>query len=364
MCLAQAPGLGCSRSNLASSIDSRVPPGLAAGGPAPDARAGTAGSTMESAPPFGRPLASGHAHFVVKAKESEWGSSRSALLRWDALDRPLVGFESGVEATDFHTMQIDPATGAVVMRTDYSLDERRWRTWQADGEWSPDPDAYPEDPGDNDPALVTPGCAGPGKAFWVWVKPEGGYIYQCAQALFADDGRQLVYSDDWIAALTYGEVALVEEHLRTYALVDLATGTRRPATDLNELLLPRTSPEGGILLPSMAAIRAAEDGFFIVFDVLEDGAELWQLDRSGRMTSMGVYPSLPAGIGSQVDLVLDQDFNLVQGASSGSTDQDADADVIVVRSLQGRSEVLYDVAEFAPVSSWPQVWISTVFTGP
>lgn len=294
-------------------------------------------------------------HFVVGAERYPGASCfHTAVVHWDAPGRLWAGFES-CGATSHGTMRIEPVTGEVIVATRFPFESPTWRTWRPDGEWAWDPETYPMSPGDNDERVPRPACGGVERLTdWVFTKPEGSYVYTCADTVHAGDGRDLVLPPDTaIIAVTYGELALVATEA-ALALVDLASGVLVEVTGLEAIARPRVGP-----------VRAAEDGFHArVWDgfatVTEDEYDLWHIDRAGAAELVGTYPPPPEGTTPEQPGRLDADLNLVQVAQSNPGRY---PDLIVTRSIDGRSEIAYDLAYYVDLADGrPSVW--DVFTGP
>jgi hypothetical protein len=199
---------------------------------------------------------------------------------------------------------------------------------------------YPSDPTRNDPIVPTPACtegaSGRGADF-VRVSPEGRAIYQCgapqSRAWYEDN--QEVYSGVPLGLIAFGKGSLAIAHNYGIFLLDIS------------------APEGAHELTDIVneeiTIRSHGDGFRIVEGdpANEKAATLWQVDPDGTTTKLGDYPATPPGTvptnphWAWGTGALTPDDALIQIASRPAMGED----VIIKRTLDGGSEIVYDEAD-------------------
>jgi hypothetical protein len=179
----------------------------------------------------------------------------------------------------------------------------------------------------------------------VLVSPEGQIIHGCDYRWFDDHGRQIY---EWnIHAFGHSSQALTDTGVLD--LVDLSVTAF--------VGLPNTFPATSPLLTA----RVADDGYLAVLGSEDPNtAELWHIAASGAASLVGTYPPLPAGEtiahNTYPDAKLDASARLYQSALN----QPSYRSTIVRRSVDGTSEIVYDVAN-KPLL---QLDVSGLFTGP
>lgn len=206
---------------------------------------------------------------------------------------------------------------------------------------------YPEDAQRNDSLVVTPPCLaeddGPINFF---TSPDNRFIYECPDKIWYEDG-EVVYdpqdSFDEITAMGYDGWTLVDGI--SPGIMNLSDGQRLTVDGLD-------------VSTNIVAQRATKDGFHIVVTSKtgDDTPELWNISTAAIAERLGIYPLPPEGRNPHSWGELTTDDALYEIGSGPETFQD----IIVRRTLDGSSEVVYDeITE-------PHVMLhgSAIFTGP
>lgn len=310
---------------------------------------GNGGSSGVSGISGAPPLPDGKVFALHASNIYLWGTLVEGSAGWEAIANHLdpnvylVGFNgadnrSGTFSGDTLVYQSHDVT----------------RKFAPDGAWTRPAGqiAYPTRPEEDDPIVETPGCdAGSAPLF----NAEGRMIYIC-------------YVDGDYAWFDGGEKLFVAKSPDTTTLLALGAGNvvlgKWPGFYTLDLTAPETKhPVTAITNPHIT-IRGHGDGFRVVENDDNVGV-LWQVSPDGSAEKLGVYPDVPPGIsptflsGNPKGSVIGPDdalytmsyHNLVDGPQG---------DVIVRRTIEGVSEIVYDEVDAPRL----KIHISALVTGP
>jgi hypothetical protein len=192
----------------------------------------------------------------------------------------------------------------------------------------------------NDGKLASP-CPQPSPLLGnlVLLAPSGIGAFWCGASWFSSSGEVLHSGER--SPLAYDG----ERFLTTAGVIDIASRVTYPLVDL---------PEANVL-----TTRVVGDGFWVVLDgTTLHGAALWHVARDGHAELVGEYPAPPARSSPAYRARLSGDGALFQLATDVTAEQHTD--LIIVRSLSGASDVVYDEADEPLV----RIHISGLVTGP
>ncbi|HVJ17714.1 MAG TPA: hypothetical protein VM686_19970 [Polyangiaceae bacterium] len=188
---------------------------------------------------------------------------------------------------------------------------------------------YPPDPTLNDPLVDTPPCSVEQGGLWDFLtSPTGRLIYQCDDGIWYEDGEVVFAGEDQLVALGYDNLAAFDGI--DFGVIDLVTQERHP-TNIHD---------------TVWTIRAHENGFLFVTSGLDDpyGA-LSLLLPDGSIEKQGQFPPLPAepeGLQGGFGHTLTPSGELFQ---PGHFESPTLTDVVVRRTIEGTSEVIYNEAD-------------------
>ena len=277
-----------------------------------------------------------------------WGTlqesvSYGALALVSSPKRYLVGFDSS----------LDGRFAKLVNGTVFYEWSDQVRQFASDGSYSEPLSEieYPKDPLLNDPLIETPCPSGDG-LFAFHMNFEGRMVYGCS--LIGGGGFIDWYEDGTllleragIDGLAAGDVA-ISEQTGPVSIIDLASGEEYDVEAITGYLM---------------AFRGHGDGFHAVENrggVLDI---LWQVSADGSAEKLGEYPAPPDGIFHPTSAAFAR-----QGALSpegalfqiSRRDGDGQVDVIIRRTVDGTSEIVYDEAD----DPYVKIHISSLLTGP
>lgn len=316
-----------------------------AGGSAPAAGSTGAGG---GAPRRDDELDAGEVYLVGTLNEGS--CSRSALAHWSTPDAPVVGFECEM---DPRRAWIRPVDGRLLYLSAFESPLRELVCDLCPFDVADADEAlarYPEEPLANDPVhALTPCSDADGTVPAFVLAPDGSRLHSCWSGhgpWYDAAGRLVLAADVGLTHLGHDGIALTDRG----AVVDLTSGAITP--------IPWEMP----FIIRTARALPAPDAFLLVLDHTDAGEggdqHLWKVDRSGHPVLVGPYPALPAGV-TQV-----QPWSSKLDASGAvlqlGTGADALQDVIVRRSVDGASAVVYDEAAEPLV----RVHASALVTGP
>lgn len=211
---------------------------------------------------------------------------------------------------------------------------------------------YPQDPTADDPLVETPACTGKvGQIADFLVNTEGRMIYHCNDtdppAWY--EGSEVVYAGDaLLMALGPGDLALAKakDSLQFYTLQLSDPANLQAIPGVSRLIASRTYGNG-----------------FRVADATGAGTDLVEIGPEGSTMKIGTYPDVPPGLrGPQLEYAtrssaLAADNSLIQFTIRQESE---DLDVLLLRTLEGKREVVYDEAD-GPVGRGTG---ANLFTGP
>jgi hypothetical protein len=267
---------------------------------------------------------------------------RDALANWACPNSAVTGFDCYFDGNAAGgtrpSAQIRPTDGRLIYTNTF---EELIREFHCDLCPYLQGNAYPEHPLANDTVVPTDCELSQGRVAFL-VSPTGVIVYYCPGAReWRDLSHKFIHSDDGsdpLLHLGYQNMALKQK-----AVVDLGL---RSATPIKGL------PNG-----PWDAIRAEPSGSFIVaIRSTETPESLWGIDKSGEATLRGQYPPLPASTSLPSQGQLEPGGALVQFAEGPGVFED----VIVRRTIDGRSDVVYSDARGPLV----KIHISGLITGP
>jgi len=210
---------------------------------------------------------------------------------------------------------------------------------------------YPEKPEANDIALTTEPCQSETRNFLT--SPDGRLIYECEDKIWYEDGEPLWDHQEIgtnIIAFGYDGLVLLDANL---TVMDLATGQRQTPDGFEQIAS----------VNSLNAVRAVKGGFHVVVrtGTSGDGRELWSLSSHAVAKKLGVFPAPPNGVNRLgYPSRLSAWDELFESGSAPQSTQGPDDDLIVLRTIDGTSEIVYTTA------SQPSVRRNAngLFTGP
>jgi hypothetical protein len=211
---------------------------------------------------------------------------------------------------------------------------------------------YPQDSTANDPLVETPACTGTvGQIADFLVNTEGRMIYHCNDtdppAWY--EGSEVVYAGEaLLMALGPGDLALAraKDSIQVYTLQLSDPANLHAIGGVTKLIASRTHLKG---------FRAA--------DATGAGTDLVEIGPDGSAMKLGTYPDVPPGLrGPKLEYAtrcsaLAADDSLIQFTIRPESE---DFDVLLLRTLQGKREVVYDEAD-GPVGRGTG---ANLFTGP
>lgn len=284
-------------------------------------------------------------HFVVSTMRPGTRLAEAGVVSRDAPEELIVGFPRN--GANWYSVTLVPPDGRVFYNQSSATGtaDGAWFEWRADARWSRK-SKYPKQPEQNDPSVATPKCENT-RFSTILPRPEGGYLYACANGLFDSDGEMIADADFASGlgpyALTYGNILLGRPPF-TQLLCDLDTLTTREI---------RGFPDSQW---TITAARAVKDGFIVAVvpgPGRGDGDEAWHIGLDGSATRMGAYPELDDPSAVTGDFVLD-----ARGALYSKTDRE-----VTRRTIDGVNNVVYSI-EDTPLVADAEGYIADVFSGP
>lgn len=288
------------------------------------------------------PLDPGEIYLVGTLEEGACG--RNALAHWSDPNTALVGFDC----------ESDPTAGVIRGWDNALLLHDTFgplRVFRPDGCIVDGSQAYPVNPGDNDELVTFPcGYVQSSNARAI-LAPRGHEAFECTEGTWHASNGSILYSGD---ALGDGYVMAYEGDLflTIGGVFDIAAQTLYPFDGPPRLSFDRS-------ISRFIASRVYDLGFWVVignYDGFEQ-AELWYIDSFGQGTPMGPYPPPPPGTSFLSPATLTRDGTLFQFAKDVAN---LDNDLIIRRSVNGLSEIVYEEASNPLV----RVHISGLITGP
>jgi hypothetical protein len=209
---------------------------------------------------------------------------------------------------------------------------------------------YPKGPEQNDPTLSTPPClANDGGPRTFMASPDERLIYLCGDDSWYEDGKPAFQPDGAVSEmLVFGYDGWLLFDRSFPFIFNVAENQRYTPESWNTNRV------------TLSAWRAAVDGFDVVVKspTDDDTPELWHIDFAAQATLIGTYPLPPAELTDAWDLRLSASGELFEMRSNA--DALKDTDVIVRRTIDGESEIVYTEANDPRV----KLHGSHLFTGP
>jgi hypothetical protein len=262
-------------------------------------------------------LTEGNGVDSVALPESPSDICAAVYSHYDGVIRPTDGSLMYIDWEDGHVRSF--VADAFVYNAD--LDQ-----WQ-----------YAEDPLAND-GVIQAACGSGRATFGIKVNPETGETYhQCGgDTDYYDESGQVVEpGDGTILHFGYGGHRLLRVGTGAFA-VQTADGT---VTEVQE-----------VEAEEPAAIRAGEDGFWVVLRGDEDELTRWHISHDGAAELQGSYAAPPADYRVSWETDIDGEGNIYQTASGPESGEDA----IIKRPLSpATSTVVYTEAR---TPDWAQDW--------
>jgi hypothetical protein len=208
-------------------------------------------------------------------------------------------------------------------------------------------EGYPSGVIDNDPVLSTPPCETTDvrdRNLAFLVSPSGERVHRCHGSWHAESGEPLDVGGE---PIRYGheERLLLVQPTGSYSVFDRATRV--------------VTPVAGVHACPRLAVRVARESGFLVALECPVGTELWRVEHDGTAFMEGTYPRLPPGYALLGDSELTPDGMLVQYVTGSRLPI---TNAIVERTLEGRSEIVFDEAARPP--SLVMLHGGTLITGP
>lgn len=261
---------------------------------------------------------------------SEGACYLDAIAHWSNPNVASVGFDCYVNES---TSQIRN-DGTLIYTNTF---EDVLREYHCDGcsSWMPGM-PYPSNVLANDTILATSPCDANGISGFI-TGITGERLHRCGTTWYNASGTSVPITG---VLLSYGHNNKV---LTQTAVIDIATGEQFPITGL---------PTAGTTLTARVA---GATSFWMARNV-SGAVTLWRIDHSGAATLEGTYPAPPANNTPSGSARLDGSGNLFQQGRGPATFED----VVISRSLNGLSEVIYTEASNPAV----KLHISSLVTGP
>lgn len=267
-----------------------------------------------------------------------YSAGTEGLVHWSDPDVAVVGF---APHADVRRAVIKP-TGELLYPEVWESQAREFR---CDGctSWSQG-DPYPADPFANDPVIPAPLCdPDRSSGLSIVLSPSGEMLYGCG--------------GEWYSA-AYGTWSFFAGRPFSWGHDDYVLTQYE---DLHHLPTGETRSVRGLAGGDVQTARVVEGGFRVILErPFEQGTELWRIDaESATARVVGAYPPVPPRIRTYpYSSTIDADGNLLQ---LGYMPRPPYHDVVVLRTLSGISEVVFETHNDSP---YPIRQLRNLVTGP